>query len=413
MGVPVYRTYGLGDSAPASDAAIRAKARERVDALIPPGEEFVVDAVLAWLAGEGPGDRDLAAEAVRRFQQLSAPVAAKGVEDTAFYRYGRLLSRNDVGFDATVFARGIEDFHGLMAARAKDWPHALLATATHDHKRGEDVRARLAVLSEMPDRWLAHVATWNEVAADALEGVDPADAYMLYQTIFGAWPEGLATDDAAGLAAFAERVNAWQEKALREGKLRSSWEAPQEEYEARCKALTEVLLDPARSASFLSDLAQLRVETAAAAEANMLAQMTLRLTVPGVPDTYQGTEFADLSLVDPDNRRPVDYAARKQALADGGSVKLALLAELLDLRRAHPAVFAEGNYRPVTVSGQRAAHVLAFTREAGGERLLVAVGLRLSGMDGDWWGDTAIDLDGAATPVARLLGERTVIARII
>jgi (1->4)-alpha-D-glucan 1-alpha-D-glucosylmutase len=141
--------------------------------------------------------------------------------------------------------------------------------------------------------------------------------------------------------------------------------------------------------------------------------MTLRLTVPGVPDTYQGTEFADLSLVDPDNRRPVDYAARKQALADGGSVKLALLAQLLDLRRAHPAVFAEGNYRPVVVSGQRAAHVLAFMREAGGERLLVAVGLRLSGMDGDWWGDTAIDLDGAATPVARLLGERTVIARII
>ena len=410
---PVYRTYGLGDTAPAGDAAIRAKARERVDALIPPGEEFVVDAVLAWLAGEGPGDAALAAEAVRRFQQLSAPVAAKGVEDTAFYRYGRLLSRNDVGFDATVFARGIEDFHGLMAARAKDWPRALLATATHDHKRGEDVRARLAVLSEMPDRWLAHVATWNEVAADALEGVDPADAYMLYQTIFGAWPEGLATDDAAGLAAFAERVNAWQEKALREGKLRSSWEAPQEEYEARCKALTEVLLDPARSASFLSDLAQLRVKTAAAAEANMLAQMTLRLTVPGVPDTYQGTEFADLSLVDPDNRRPVDYAARKQALADGGSVKLAVLTELLDLRRAHPAVFAEGNYRPVAVSGQRAAHVLAFTREAGGERLLVAVGLRLSGMDGDWWGDTAIDLDGAATPVARLLGERTVIARII
>jgi (1->4)-alpha-D-glucan 1-alpha-D-glucosylmutase len=410
---PVYRTYGLGDAAPAGDAAIRAKARERVEALIPPGEEFVVDAVLAWLAGEGPGDAALATEAVRRFQQLSAPVAAKGVEDTAFYRYGRLLSRNDVGFDATVFARGIEDFHGLMAARAKDWPRALLATATHDHKRGEDVRARLAVLSEVPDRWLAHVATWNEVAVDALKGVDPADAYMLYQTIFGAWPEGLATDDAAGLAAFAERVNAWQEKALREGKLRSSWEAPQEEYEARCKALTEVLLDPARSASFLSDLAQLRAETAAAAEANMLAQMTLRLTVPGVPDTYQGTEFADLSLVDPDNRRPVDYAARRQALADGGSVKLALLAELLDLRRAHPAVFAEGNYRPVAVSGQRAAHVLAFTREAGGEQLLVAMGLRLSGMDGDWWGDTAIDLGGAATPVARLLGERTVIARII
>ncbi len=411
---PVYRTYGLGDSAPASDTAIRAKARERVDVLIPPGEEFVVDAVLAWLAGQGPGDRDLAAEAVRRFQQLSAPVAAKGVEDTAFYRYGRLLSRNDVGFDATVFAREIDGFHETMAARARDWPRALLATATHDHKRGEDVRARLAVLSEVPDLWQSHVARWNELAAAALEGVDPADAYMLYQTLYGAWPEGLATDDAAGLSAFAERVNAWQEKALREGKLRSSWEAPQEEYEARCKALTETLLDPARSAEFLADLAGLHQATEAAARANMLAQMTLRLTVPGVPDTYQGTEMPDLSLVDPDNRRPVDYAARERALAAGGSPKLALLAELLALRRGHPSVFADGDYRPVTVSGERAGHVLAFVRKAGDERLLVAVGLRLTAMDeAGWWGDTALNVEGEATPVTTLFGDRTVAARIL
>jgi (1->4)-alpha-D-glucan 1-alpha-D-glucosylmutase len=410
---PVYRTYGLGDSAPASDAVIRAKARERVDALIPPGEEFVVDAVLAWLAGEGPGEGELAAEAVRRFQQLSAPVAAKGVEDTAFYRYGRLLSRNDVGFDANVFARGIEAFHEAMAARARDWPRALLATATHDHKRGEDVRARLAVLSEVPELWLTHVARWNDLAEKALEGVDPADAYMLYQTLYGAWPAGLATDDAAGLAAFAERVNAWQEKALREGKLRSSWEAPQEEYEARCKALTETLLDPARSGAFLADLAQLHAETAAAAEANMLAQTALRLTVPGVPDTYQGTEFADFSLVDPDNRRPVDYTARERALAAGGSPKLALIAEILGLRHAHPAVFAEGDYRPVAVSGAQAGHVLAFTRQAGAERLLVVVGLRLVGVGADAWGDTAIELDGERMPVAALFGGRTVAARML
>ncbi len=411
---PVYRTYGLGDSAPAGDAAIRAKARGRVDALIPPGEEFVVDAVLAWLAGEGPGDRDLAAEAVRRFQQLSAPVAAKGVEDTAFYRYGRLLSRNDVGFDATVFAREIDGFHEAMAARARNWPRALLATATHDHKRGEDVRARLAVLSEVPDRWQSHVARWNELAAAALEGVDPADAYMLYQTLYGAWPEGLATDDAAGLSAFAERVNAWQEKALREGKLRSSWEAPQEEYEARCKALTETLLDPARSADFLADLAELHGATETAAQSNTLAQMTLRLTVPGVPDTYQGTEMLDLSLVDPDNRRPVDYAAREGALADGGSPKLELLAELLALRRAHPAVFAEGDYKPVAVSGERAGHVLAFIRQAGDERLLVAVGLRLSDMDdAGWWGDTVLHVEGEMTPLATLFSDRTVAARIL
>ena len=406
---PVYRTYGTGDAAPASDAALRARARERVQPLIPPGEDFVVDAVLAWLAGEGPGDPDLAAQAVRRFQQLSAPVAAKGVEDTAFYRYGRLLSRNDVGFDAERFAMTADEFHDRMAARARDWPRALLATATHDHKRGEDVRARLAVLSTMPELWLTHVRRWDALAGTALDGVDPADAYMLYQTLYGAWPEGLATDDRAGLAAFAERVNAWQQKALREGKLRSSWEAPQEEYEARCAALTETLLDPASSAAFLADLAELRAAAALAAEAAILVQMALRLTVPGVPDTYQGTEFPDLSLVDPDNRRPVDYAARRAALADGSSPKLALTAKLLSLRREHPALFADGDYRPVPVEGARAADLLAFTREHGGERLFVAVALRGAADD---WGDTKMNVDGKALTAAALFADGPVVTRI-
>ncbi|KQU49732.1 malto-oligosyltrehalose synthase [Sphingomonas sp. Leaf339] len=410
---PVYRTYGLGDTAPASDAAIREQARERVAPLIPPGEDFVVDAVLAWLAGEGPGDTALAADAVRRFQQLSAPVAAKGVEDTAFYRYGRLLSRNDVGFDADRFARTIEEFHDAMAIRAKAWPLALLATATHDHKRGEDVRARLAVLSEMPDRWLAHVACWNELAAAPLEGVDPADAYMLYQTLYGAWPDGLAVDDADGLAAFAERVNGWQEKALREGKLRSSWEAPQEEYESRCKALTDTLLDPTQSVAFLADLADLRAATAQPAMAGILAQTALRLTVPGVPDTYQGTEFLDLSLVDPDNRRPVDYTARTDELAGERSPKLALIADLLTLRRDHPALFTHGDYTPVAATGTRAAHVLVFTRRAEGKRLFVAVGLHLAELAGDdWWGDTAVVMDGATMRMADLFSDRTVVARV-
>jgi (1->4)-alpha-D-glucan 1-alpha-D-glucosylmutase len=407
---PVYRTYGTGDAAPASDAAIRDDARARVAPLIPPGEDFVVDAVLAWLAGEGPGDPDLAAQAVRRFQQLSAPVAAKGVEDTAFYRYGRLLSRNDVGFDATRFAMDVDEFHARMAARARDWPRALLATATHDHKRGEDVRARLAVLSEVPDRWLAHVERWNALAADALADVDPADAYMLYQTLYGAWPAGLATDDADGLAAFAERVNGWQQKALREAKLRSSWEAPQEEYEARCAALTDTLLDPAHSAGFLADLAALRDELAAPSQAAILAQVALRLTVPGVPDTYQGTEQGDLSLVDPDNRRPVDYAAAAATLAEGGNAKQALVAELLALRRAHPALFADGDYRPLPVTGDRAPHVLAFERRHADTRLICVVGLHLAEHDG--WGDTAVAIDGTAVPVAGLLAARSVMAEV-
>lgn len=401
---PVYRTYGTGDAAPDSDAAIRAKARARVEPLIPPGEDFVIDAVLAWLAGGGPGDAELAAEAVRRFQQLSAPVAAKGVEDTAFYRYGRLLSRNDVGFDAAQFAMPIAEFHDRMAARARDWPRALLATATHDHKRGEDVRARLAVLSEVPDLWLTHVRRWDALAGAALDDVDPADAYMLYQTLFGAWPG----EEVSG---FAERVQVWQEKALREGKLRSSWEAPQEAYEARCKALTTALIG---SAPFRSDMAELHAATAAAMEANMLAQVALRLTVPGVPDTYQGTELADLSLVDPDNRRPVDYLTRERALAEGEPAKTALMAELLGLRRAHPDLFARGDYQPASVTGPRAGHILAFMRSHGGETLFVAVGLRLAGVKGaDWWGDTTVAAGDAVTPVADLLAKRSVAVRML
>ncbi len=407
---PVYRTYGTGSAAPETDAAIRADVRARVEKFIPPGEGFVVDAVLAWLAGEGPGDPDLAHQAVRRFQQLSAPVAAKGVEDTAFYRYGRLLSRNDVGFDAEQFAGTIDGFHDRMTARATDWPRAMLTTATHDHKRGEDVRARLAVLSEVPDLWLKHVATWNDVAAEALEGVDPADAYMLYQTLFGAWPQGLAKDDAAGLSAFAERVNAWQQKALREAKLRSSWEAPDEDYEARCKALVEHLLDPARSAEFLTDLTTLMAKTADAAQANSLAQVALRCTVPGVPDCYQGTELTDLSLVDPDNRRPVDYARRRQVLESRSDPKLALLADLLALRQANLDLFAAGDYRPVTIEGAQADRILAFERQHGNKTLRVAVALRMAGVTD--WGDTRIGFTDQPRSAAEAFADRTVYAAL-
>jgi (1->4)-alpha-D-glucan 1-alpha-D-glucosylmutase len=400
---PVYRTYGTGDAAPESDAEIREIARTRVARHVPPGEEAVVDRVLEWLAGTGPGGAMLAAEAVRRFQQLSAPIAAKAVEDTAFYRYGRLLSRNDVGFDATRFSASIAEFHADAAGRAERFPAGMLATATHDHKRGEDVRARLAVLSELPDAWREAVLRWHAMAAPHAEGVEPGDVYMLFQTLFGAWPEGLAIDDADGLTAFAERVIAWQQKALREAKLRSSWEAPNEAYEGAAEALVRALLDPARSGDFLADLRGFLAKAAAPALANSLAQVALRYTVPGVPDCYQGTELADLSLVDPDNRRPVDYALRAQLLADPtrqGAEKLALIVRLLGLRRQHPELFGTGTYRALAVRGARAGHVLAFLRTAGKETLLTVVALRTATATAgtgsatpaaDWWGDTAID----------------------
>jgi (1->4)-alpha-D-glucan 1-alpha-D-glucosylmutase len=425
---PVYRTYGTGDAAPASDTPIRAAARERVQPFVPPGEGGVVDRVLAWLAGEGPGDPALAAEAVRRFQQLSAPVAAKGVEDTAFYRYGRLLSRNDVGFDAGVLASSIDDFHRAESDRAARFPHGMLATATHDHKRGEDVRARLAVLSELPELWREHVFRWRETARPFAEGVDAGDQYMLFQTLFGAWPNGMDPQDAEGLRGFADRVNGWQEKALREAKLRSSWEAPDADYEGRCRALTEALLDPGRSRDFLSDLKGLVDHLDAPMRANSLAQVALHYTTPGVPDLYQGVELPDFSLVDPDNRRPVDFSLRERLLAEEGRstpavAKLALIARLLDLRRHHPELFANGDYRAVTPAGSRAGNLIAFQRSWNGETLCCAIALRcappLAGATSpapaaEWWGDTAVRFeDGATALVADLLVDSPVSVRVV
>jgi (1->4)-alpha-D-glucan 1-alpha-D-glucosylmutase len=360
---PVYRTYGTGDAAPASDAAIRGMVRERVSWLIPPGEAHVVDRILAWLAGDGPGD---AAEAVRRFQQLSAPIAAKSVEDTAFYRSGRLLSRNDVGFDATILGVGTEDFHRLMGARARDVPHAMLTTATHDHKRGEDVRARLAVLSTIPDTWRARAEAWEALSWGWDHDVDGGDRYMLLQTIVGAWPADGASAD------FATRLKAWQQKALREGKLRSSWEAPDEAYEAAAAALIDSYLGDDR---FVAEVTAFVADLALAAEANTLVQTLLRYTLPGVPDLYQGTELADLSLVDPDNRRAVDYPARAALLGrESAPAKFRLITDLLALRRKHPVLFADGDYIPVEVEGSD--RVLAFTRSAGSVTLRVAVLIR-------------------------------------
>jgi (1->4)-alpha-D-glucan 1-alpha-D-glucosylmutase len=405
---PVYRTYGTGEGAPLADARIRDTVRQRVAEFVPPGESAVVDRILGWLAGEGPGDVALAAEAVRKFQQLSAPIAAKAVEDTAFYRYGRLLSRNDVGFDAARISLDIDAFHAAMIERARDWPSAMLATATHDHKRGEDVRARLAVLSEIPDLWRSRVEHWRELAAPYAGGVDPADTYMLLQTLFGAWPADLKVSDAEGLSDYAERIVAWQEKALREAKLRSSWEAPDEAYETRCHDLARALLDPERSTDFIEDMTAFVDRIAPAAEQNSLAQVVLRYTVPGVPDLYQGTEIADLSLVDPDNRRPVDYAVLRDTLWAGGAPKMRSIKHLLDLRRKHPALFSNGSYAPIAVTGERRDHVMAFQREREGATLRCTIALRcaeryLDGMTAaDWWGDTALS---SGERILELLGE--------
>lgn len=415
---PVYRTYGTGASSPPEDAPVREAARRAAARHSPPGEDPVAALVLDWLEGNGPGDARLAAEAVRRFQQLSSPIAAKAVEDTAFYRHGVLLSANEVGSAPSRFSMPIADFHAAMTRRCAKEPHAMLALATHDHKRGADARARLAVLSGVPEFWRSHVRQWMELARPDAAGIDPADTYMLLQTLVGAW-------DASAVAnrpEFLARVQAWQEKALREAKLRSSWVAPDLDYEARCKKLAAALLGSERHCEFRDSFASFMQAISPAATANSIAQTALQLSVPGVPDIYQGTELPDFSLVDPDNRRPVDFRHRKDMMAfteDGaaGAAKLQLISHLLAMRRARPSLFAAGDYRPLEVSGPRAGHVVAFARREGGSELVGAVAIRLERVlvggsapcpSPQWWDGTCVEIGpGDALQAARLFATAT------
>jgi (1->4)-alpha-D-glucan 1-alpha-D-glucosylmutase len=328
---------------------------------------------------------------MRIFQQATSPMAAKAVEDTACYRYGRLLSRNEVGADPGHLALDIPAFHALCEERARDYPHNLLATATHDHKRGEDARARLAVLSQaaVAPLWAGTVGQWRarnaslRVSIDDAPAPSPADEYMLYQALVGAWPLQLAPDDARGLDAFLERVAQWQRKALREAKRRSRWSRPNEPYEEACERFLAALLAPGND--FATGLHAFVQRIAAAGAANGLLQATLRLTTPGVPDTYQGTEFWDFSLVDPDNRRAVDFEARRASLAADasweellgewrrGPLKQRALRELLHLRARHPALFADGAYHPLAVDAEDRTRgcLLAFERRLDGRSVVV------------------------------------------
>lgn len=397
---PVYRTYGTGLAAPREDQAVRDRVWADVQRHLPPGETAVARHVLDWLAGEGPGSRPLVSDVVRRFQQLSAPIAAKAVEDTLFYRHVPLLSANDVGSAPEEAALEPYAFHERVCNRRARFPAAMLATATHDHKRGEDARARLAILSEIPDRWAARWKAWDRPATARHAAVHPADRYQILQGLVGAWPTGSDVQDTD----LADRVGAWIVKMLREAKLRSSWEQPDEIYERRCRAMLDGLLD---DREFRDDFAAFLVELAPALRVNVLVQTALKYMMPGVPDLYQGTELLDFSLVDPDNRRPVDYTLRRDLLAEGSAgglaaEKLHLIAGLLHHRRAIPELFAWGDYVPISAEGLRSGHVLAFTRAWEGSRLSCAVLLHAApallenGWDlppSSWWGDTSLALN--------------------
>jgi len=373
---PVYRTYGTAHDPPFLAQAV---AGAKQTGLL--GDRWIVDLLDRWMR-----EPSTDSTANTRFRQLSAPVAAKSVEDTAFYRYGRLLSRNDVGFDIERFSASPADFHGWMRQRHEHYPHGMLATATHDHKRGEDVRARLAVLSELPAEWTSNLSRWIDASAPLRRGGQPvvADIAMLLQMIVGAWPLDLKLDDAAGRAAFAERLAGWQEKALREAKLRSDWSEPDGTYEGAAKTFLTALVADNKQPDLLAEVFAFIQRIAAAGAVNSLAQVLLKLTAPGVPDLYQGTEDWDFSLVDPDNRRPVDFARRQKrfpgpAVTDtlerwrDGTVKTAIVARALALRRAHPELFAGGSYEPVIVKGPMADHVVAFARRHASDAVLTVV----------------------------------------
>ena len=349
---PVYRTYGAGPALAEDERRHISEAIEAARRSCLATDRWAVDLVHRWL--EQSSD-----DCVHLFQQLSAPIAAKAVEDTAFYRYGRLLSRNDVGFDMRRFSQEASDYHVAAHKRLARYPHALLSTATHDHKRGEDVRARLAVLSERADEWQSLSLGWIARTASLRSAAGPseADVAMLLQTIVGAWPLDLDRGDAAGRLSYADRLASWQTKALREAKLRSDWASPDDAYEEAARRYLMALVAEARLPDVLDELADFVDDIAPAAAVNALAQLLLKLTSPGVPDIYQGTDFWDFSLVDPDNRRPVDYAAREDALRRDdqmatllaswrdGRIKQAILARTLALRRRHEQRFHQRHIR--------------------------------------------------------------------
>ena len=380
VAMPVYRTYGVHDGLNAGDRALLLDAaRDALEA----DQQIAVDAmrlVCAVLVGAG-GDAE--AEIRRRFQQLAGPAMAKGVEDTLFYRENAVLALNEVGGDPGR-ATSPERFHDAMARRAAETPRALNATATHDTKRGEDARARLFALAEDIEGWSEMSAEWYAARAGAVADLpdgpapEPAVAQMIHQALAGCWPEGLASGAWAEIDALRDRFLPYVEKALREAKLRTSWDDVNEAYEAAVRDYAASLF---ADRDFIDRFVAAIAPYMAAGRINSLAQTVLKLTAPGIPDIYQGSEASDFSLVDPDNRRPRDFSTLAQSLANGepagidvaGLAKQALIARLLRLRREQPALFSAGNYTPLETSGPAARHLIAFAREHQGRHLVVAV----------------------------------------
>ena len=394
---PVYRTY-IADTLSDNDRryiewAIAAARRRRA---VTEGSvfDFVRAALLLELPAPTAGQLRAMRAFVMKFQQITAPITAKGIEDTALYRFNRLISLNEVGGDPNNYGGGgVRAFHADAEYRMRHWPHEMLATSTHDTKRSEDVRARLDVLSEMTTPWRDAVRRWTRInrtrkrEIDGMAAPSRNDEYHFYQTLLGSWP--LSAAGAAGAAAYRERIEAYMIKAAREAKLRTSWTEADVAYEEALLQFVRSALEPRENNLFLADFLEFERRVARFGLLNSLSQTLCKLTAPGVPDIYQGNELWDFSLVDPDNRRPVDYPLRRTALAElersaatlpvgelarsleDGRCKLLLIWKVLQLRREQPQLFSHGSYRRLRVRGERAHHVCAFARRCAGQSLIV------------------------------------------
>jgi len=415
---PVYRTYVTPSGVSENDAGyIRraiASAKWRSPAADSSIFDFIGEVLLTRIAEkQDPAYRNAVNGFAMKFQQFTSPVMAKGLEDTAFYRYNRLVSLNDVGSDLRSFGITTADFHSANQERLRSWPHGMLATSTHDSKRSEDVRARIDVLSEISGLWRLRLRDWKRFnrrhkwLVNGKLTPSPNDEYLLYQTLVGAWPiEPFSGEDDWKL--FRERIENYMLKAVREAKQNTSWVNRNTEYETAVSSFVRALLTPGEKNRFLHDFVPFQRRIARIGFWNSLSQTLLKLTCPGVPDIYQGNELWDFSLVDPDNRRPVDFVRRQQVFAnirglgsnpdtlsrgrlletpEDGRLKLYLTWKTLCLRKQSPHLFQAGEYLPLEVAGAKAKHVVAFRRRFESTSVLVIVprlvGSLLNGNDND------------------------------
>ncbi|MGE5212881.1 MAG: malto-oligosyltrehalose synthase [Nitrospirota bacterium] len=426
---PAYRTY-LEPGQPVSEEdrqmverAIAAAKRRN-----PAMEESIFNFLRDVLLFRFPPNLDAAGRAahthfVLKFQQTTGPVTAKALEDTVFYIYNRMTALNEVGGEPQQFGMSVDAFHQRNLERHRTWPMGLLATSTHDTKRGEDVRARIVAISEVPELWRRSLQRWHVVnrrhkqIVNDLEAPDPNEEYLLYQTLLGTWPiQANGEPQRAATPEYIERIQAYMAKALHEAKINTSWIQPNEEWDAAMRGFVAKILDGSRRNKFLPIFLPVAKEIARLGAVNSLTQTLLKLTSPGVPDIYQGNEIWDYSLVDPDNRRSVDYNVRRQMLVSlgrvtprelieswpDGRIKMYLTHRVLRFRREHTDLFQRGEYLPLSASGTFAECCISFVRHFRDQWVLL-IAPRLSSRVGlppigELWKDTVIELPGKLSP---------------